>query len=86
MCVEETAMKKNFRLVRSNLKLARAIWGGLPKTKLDELRALEPYPREREIILEDTMKRCPKISTLSGEQRTTPTSVTGGVAPISQRE
>jgi len=33
-------MKKNFRLVRSNLKLARAIWGGLPKTKLDELRAL----------------------------------------------
>jgi hypothetical protein len=33
-------MKKNYRLVRSNLKLARAIWGGLPKTKLDELRAL----------------------------------------------
>jgi hypothetical protein len=33
-------MKKNLRLVRSNLKLARAIWGGLPKTKLDELRAL----------------------------------------------
>ncbi len=33
-------MKKNFRLVRSNLKLAKAIWGGLPKTKLDELRAL----------------------------------------------
>jgi hypothetical protein len=32
-------MKKNFRHVRSNLKLARAIWGGLPKTKLDELRA-----------------------------------------------
>jgi hypothetical protein len=33
-------MKKNFRLVRSNLKLARAIWGELPKTKVDELRAL----------------------------------------------
>jgi len=33
-------MKKNFRLVRSNLKLARAIWGELPKTKVNELRAL----------------------------------------------
>jgi hypothetical protein len=33
-------MKKKSRLIRSNLKLARAIWGGLPKTKLDELRAL----------------------------------------------
>jgi hypothetical protein len=33
-------MKKNFRLIRSNLKLARALWGGLSKTKLDELRAL----------------------------------------------
>jgi hypothetical protein len=33
-------MKRNFRLVRTNLKLARAIWGGLPKARLDELRAL----------------------------------------------
>ena len=33
-------MKKNFQLVRSNLKLARTIWGVLPKTKLAELRAL----------------------------------------------
>jgi hypothetical protein len=33
-------MKKSHRLVRSNLKLARAIWGGLPRTKLVQLRAL----------------------------------------------
>jgi hypothetical protein len=33
-------MKKNSRLVRSSLKIARVIWGGLPKAKLDELRAL----------------------------------------------
>ncbi len=33
-------MRKNFRFVRSNLKLARALWRGLPKAKLDELRAL----------------------------------------------
>jgi len=33
-------MNKKSRLVRSNLKLARSIWSGLPKTKLDELRAL----------------------------------------------
>jgi hypothetical protein len=33
-------MKKNARLVRSNLKLAKATWGELSKTKLDELRTL----------------------------------------------
>jgi hypothetical protein len=33
-------MKKNSQLVRSSLKIARAIWGGLPKAKLDELSAL----------------------------------------------
>ena len=33
-------MKKSHRLVRSNLKLARAIWGELPRTKLVQLRAL----------------------------------------------
>jgi hypothetical protein len=33
-------MKKNLRFVRSNLKLARALWGELSKTKLEELRAL----------------------------------------------
>jgi hypothetical protein len=40
MCDEESAMKKNSQLVRSSLKIARAIWGGLPKAKLDELSAL----------------------------------------------